>query len=178
MVAVQGIRAGRAFVELGVSDRLTAGLKRAQRQLRAFSAGVRAIGQRMVAASVAAATPLALSTTVFAGFEQRMARVRALTGATGKDFTRLSDEAKRLGEQTVFSASQAADAMSFFALAGFSVEQILKAIGPTLNLAAAGALAGLGAGTAAERTAKATEETARHTKRLAEAAGLGGITFT
>ncbi len=140
MAAAQGIRAGRAFVELGVSDKLTAGLKKAQRQLQTFSAGVRSIGQKLVAASVAAATPLAISGTVFAGFEQRMARVRALSGATGKDFERLSNEAKRLGETTVFSASQAADAMSFFALAGFDVDQILKAIGPTLNLAAAGQL--------------------------------------
>ena len=140
MVAAQGIRAGRAFVELGVSDKLTGGLRKAQRRLKAFGASVRSIGQRMVAVSAAAVTPFAVSTTVFAGFEQRMARVRALTGATGKDFDRLADMAKRLGESTVFSASQAADAMGFFALAGFDVDQILRAIGPTLNLAAAGQL--------------------------------------
>ena len=140
MAGAQGIRAGRAFVELGVSDRLTRGLKRARQRLQAFAGGVRRIGQRMVAASAAAVTPLAVGATVFASFEQRMARVKALTGATGKDFQRLSDEARRLGETTVFSASQAAEAMSFFALAGFKVDEILKAIGPTLNLAAAGQL--------------------------------------
>lgn len=52
-----------------------------------------------------------------------MARVKALTGATGEQFTRLEQEAKRLGATTVFSASQAAEAMSSFALAGFSVDQ-------------------------------------------------------
>ena len=140
MGATQGIRAGRAFVELGVSDKLTAGLRRAQRRLKAFGDAVRSIGARLVRASAAAIAPLAASGVIFAGFEQRMARVRALTGATGKDFQRLADEARRLGESTVFSASQAAEAMSFFALAGFDVEQILKAIGPTLNLAAAGQL--------------------------------------
>ena len=77
----------------------------------------------------AAIAPLAASGVVFAGFEQRMARVKALTGATGEDFQRLSDEARRLGESTVFSASQAAEAMSFFALAGFKVDEILKAAG-------------------------------------------------
>jgi TP901 family phage tail tape measure protein len=140
MAKTSGIRAGRAFVELGVSDKLTAGLRAAQRRLKAFGEGVRSMGQRLVVASAVAAAPFALSSTVFANFEQSMARVQALTGATGKDFQRLSDEAKRLGESTVFSASQAADAMGFFALAGFDVEQILKAIGPTLNLAAAGQL--------------------------------------
>jgi len=140
MANTQGIRAGRAFVELGVSDKLTAGLKRAQQRLQAFGAGVRSIGTNLIKVSAAVATPLVIGTTVFAGFEQQMARVRALTGATGRDFQRLADEAKRLGETTVFSASQAAEAMSFFALAGFDVGQILKAIGPTLNLAAAGQL--------------------------------------
>lgn len=140
MANTRAIRAGRAFVELGVSDKLTAGLRRAQRRLKAFGDGVRSIGQKLVTASVAAITPLAVSGTIFAGFEQRMARVKALTGATGREFQRLSDEARRLGESTVFSASQAADAMSFFALAGFDVAQILRSIGPTLNLAAAGQL--------------------------------------
>jgi len=140
MAATQGIRAGRAFVELGVNDRLTAGLRRAQRRLRAFGDQVQSIGQRLVGISAAAATPFALSGAAFATFEQSMARVQALTGATAADFQRLSNAAKRLGESTVFSASQAADAMGFFALAGFDVEQILKSIGPTLNLAAAGQL--------------------------------------
>lgn len=140
MAGAQGIRAGRAFVELGVSDRLTAGLKAAQRRLKAFGAGVRSIGQQLAAASAVAATPLVLSSATFATFEQSMARVRALTNASETDFQRLAGEAKRLGESTVFSASQAADAMGFFALAGFDVEQILRAIGPTLNLAAAGQL--------------------------------------
>ncbi len=140
MADTRGIRAGRAFVELGVSDKLTAGLKAAQRRLQAFGNGVRSIGQRLVASAALAAAPLAVSAPVFASFEQSMARVRALTNATEKDFERLSAEAKHLGETTVFSASQAADAMGFFALAGYSVDQILKSIGPTLDLAAAGQL--------------------------------------
>lgn len=138
--ATRGIRAGRAFVELGVSDRLTAGLRRAQARLKAFGSNVQAMGQRLVAASAMAAAPLAASSITFARFEQSMARVRALTGASERDLKRLEAEAKRLGESTVFSASQAAEAMGFFALAGFDVDQILRAMVPTLNLAAAGQL--------------------------------------
>lgn len=138
MASTSGIRAGRAFVELGVNDKLTAGLKKAQAQLRAFGDGVKAIGVEMVKVSAAVAAPFAASTMVFAGFEQEMARVRALTGATGDDFAALEKEARRLGEMTVFSARQAAEAMSFFALAGFDVQKILKSVGPALNLAAAG----------------------------------------
>jgi hypothetical protein len=45
----KGIRAGKAFVELGVSDKLTAGLRRAQKRLQAFGAGLRSIGTRITA---------------------------------------------------------------------------------------------------------------------------------
>ena len=91
-----GIRAGRAFVELGVSDKLTAGLKRAQRKLRAFGDNVRATGQTLLRTSAIAAAPFALSAVAFAGFEQRMARVKALTGAVGNDFKRLEIAALKL----------------------------------------------------------------------------------
>lgn len=140
MAAAQGIRAGRAYVELGVADKLTGGLKKAQARLQAFGAGVKSLGTKLTGAAVVAGLPVAGAMKVFATFEQSMARVRALTGASAADFQRLSSTAKRMGETTVFTAGQAADAMSFFALAGFKVDQILTAIGPTLNLAAAGQL--------------------------------------
>jgi TP901 family phage tail tape measure protein len=133
------IRAGRAFIEIFADDsKLVRGLKRARAKLRAFGASVKASGAQMLRVSAVMAAPFALASGVFAKFEQSMARVQALTGATGRDFKRLSTKAKRLGQTTVFSASQAAEAMSFFALAGLDVQQIFTAIGPTLNLAAAG----------------------------------------
>jgi len=54
----RGIRAGRAFVELGVSDKLTAGLRRAQKQLEAFGAGLRSVGTRLAGIGAAAITAL------------------------------------------------------------------------------------------------------------------------
>ena len=92
----------------------------------------------MLSVSGLAAVPFALSAKAFANFEQQMARVKALTGATGDDFAKLESLAKKMGATTVFSASQAAEAMSYFALAGFDTQQIMDALGPTLNLAAAG----------------------------------------
>lgn len=73
----------------------------------------------------------------FAEFESQMNRVRALTGATGEDFQRLTDQARELGRTTVFTASEAADAMGFLAQAGFETEEIFKALPGTLELAAA-----------------------------------------
>jgi len=137
--AVGAIKAARAYVELFADDsKLVRGLRRAQAKLKAFGRSIQQFGRRLLSVGSLAAVPFALSAKTFANFESQMARVKALTGATESQFTRLEKEAKRLGATTVFSASQAAEAMSSFALAGFDVDQILSAIGPTLDLAAAG----------------------------------------
>lgn len=70
-------------------------------------------------------------------FQSSMNRVQALTGSTGDELKALSDQAKELGISTQFSASQAADAMGFLAMAGFDANQILGTLPDTLNLAAA-----------------------------------------
>lgn len=79
-------------------------------------------------------------TIAFGTFEQKMARVKALTSATDEEFTRLNHTARMLGRETVFSANQAAQAMSAFALQGFKTNQIIAAMPTTLNLAAVGQL--------------------------------------
>ena len=78
--------------------------------------------------------------TTAMNFEKSMQAVAAVSGATGKDFTSLTALAKQLGRTTQFSASEAAGAMEMLAMAGLSTEQMLKATGPTLNLAAAGGI--------------------------------------
>jgi TP901 family phage tail tape measure protein len=73
-----------------------------------------------------------------AQFESAMNQVAAVSGATGKQFQDLEKLAKELGETTSFSASQAAEGMSFLAMAGFEVNDILQSMPGVLNLAAAG----------------------------------------
>jgi len=70
-------------------------------------------------------------------FESSMNQVKAVTNATGDEFTALSDQAKLLGRTTQFSASEAADAMYFLASAGFNTTDVMKAMPGVLNLAAA-----------------------------------------
>lgn len=84
----------------------------------------------------------AISAVAFtaASFEKRMARVQAITSATASEMVQLTSAARTMGKETVFSANQAAEAMGFFAQAGFNVTKILKSLEPTLNLAAAGQL--------------------------------------
>lgn len=48
MAGAGDIRAGRAYVELGVDDKIAAGLKRAQRQLEAFGNSVRTAGANLL----------------------------------------------------------------------------------------------------------------------------------
>lgn len=72
-----------------------------------------------------------------AKFEKSMNEVKAVSGATGKDFTNLNDLAKQLGISTKFSASEAADGMAFLARAGFKTNEIIGALPGVLDLAAA-----------------------------------------
>ncbi|MCZ4281692.1 phage tail tape measure protein [Kiloniella laminariae] len=75
-------------------------------------------------------------------FEEQMSRVGALARVdkTSEDFKLLTDTAKKLGETTHFSASQAAEGMGFLAMAGFETSDILKTMPGLLNLAKAGSM--------------------------------------
>ncbi len=137
MANTSGIRAGRAFVELGVSDKLTAGLRRAQRRLRAFGDRVRSVGARLTAVSAGVGAGFVISTRIFAGFDDRMRVVRAVTGATEQQFESLRAEAKRLGRTTSFTAGQVADAMTELGRAGFTPQAILDSTEAVLALARA-----------------------------------------
>ena len=75
-----------------------------------------------------------------AQFEQAMSTVQAVTGATADQFDRLNEVAQSLGETTRFSATEAANAMTFLARAGFDTAEILGSIEGTLQLAQAGAI--------------------------------------
>lgn len=76
-------------------------------------------------------------------FQKAMSGVGAISGAVGKDFAALESQAKSLGATTKFTAIEAADGMKFLAQAGFETSEILLALPPTLDLAAASNL-GLG----------------------------------
>lgn len=75
-----------------------------------------------------------------AKFDKTMSRVAALTKAVGQDFKDLENLALRMGTTTEFTASQAAEAMTFLSQAGFDTNQIMKALPGTLQLASAAQL--------------------------------------
>ncbi|MDD5049290.1 MAG: phage tail tape measure protein, partial [Methanoregulaceae archaeon] len=71
-------------------------------------------------------------------FQQSMANVASVTGGGVEAQKALSAAAREAGATTVFSASQAADAMYFMASAGWKDQQIVAGLNDTLKLAAAG----------------------------------------
>ena len=75
--------------------------------------------------------------TTFAKFEKQMAAVRAISGATDEQFKELTDSARKLGETTVFTATEVGKLQEEFARLGFDPHQILAAQAATLDLAAA-----------------------------------------
>ena len=139
---------------LSLQDRASAGLENirnrmtalrdvSQEMMKKFDEGAK----QMVAgfASIAAGAKVlgalnstfGASVTTAADFEQAMARVGAVSGATGEDFEKLSKQARDLGRDTQYSASQAAASQESLARAGFKTNEIIDAMPGLLNMAAA-----------------------------------------
>lgn len=73
-------------------------------------------------------------------FDKSMAQVAATMGQTVDEITELRDFAKEMGSTTAFSASQAADALNYMALAGYDAATSMEMLPNVLNLAAAGGI--------------------------------------
>lgn len=74
---------------------------------------------------------------VGSSFEAGMSKVKAVSGASNKDMEELSAKAKQMGATTKFSASEAADAMNYMAMAGWKTKDMLNGIEGIMSLAAA-----------------------------------------
>lgn len=86
-------------------------------------------------APILGAGAAAVKTT--ADFDKSMSQVKAVSGATGEDFDALRDKAREMGATTKFSASDAADAMNYMAMAGWKANDMLGGISGIMDLAAA-----------------------------------------
>lgn len=141
------------------SSQYESGLQQAQ-------SGAQSMGSRIgsalgTAAKVGAAALAAATTAVVAfgkssvdagmSFDQSMSQVAATMGYTSEelhdsssqaaqDMERLRDFAQEMGRTTSFSATQAADALNYMALAGYTVDESIDTLPTVLNLAAAGSM--------------------------------------
>lgn len=123
---------------------LQKGLKISQNEIQSFvghiatsSAQLKKFGRTTTLISGAVAAMGIMINSVFAKFEQSMANTVSVLGGTEKEMKQLSATARKMGETTIFSASQAADAMYYLASAGYDANQVMGALKGTLDLAAA-----------------------------------------
>ena len=70
-------------------------------------------------------------------FDSEMSKVKAISGGSGDEFDQLRNKAREMGAKTKFSATEAAQAMSYMAMAGWDNKQMLDGIDGIMNLAAA-----------------------------------------
>jgi len=98
MATAQGIRAGRAFVELFADDtKLVRGLRQAEKKLKAFGNSVRNLGLKTVAFGSAILAPLAASAKLFSGFGDSVAKMARRTGLTVEALSELQYAAGQSG---------------------------------------------------------------------------------
>lgn len=95
------------------------------------------VGNKVMPASLAVVGLGTAAVKTAADFDSAMAQVAAVSGATGDDLQALRDKAREMGEITKFSASEAASAMNYMAMAGWKTGDMLSGIEGIMNLAAA-----------------------------------------
>lgn len=138
MSGAAGIRAGRAYVEIGAdSAALRAAMSAAESALKGFGAAIAGVGRDLLDVGLTFLKPFTASLGVFMDFEYAMAKVASRTNTAGEAFQELTDEARRIGRETVFMAVDAAEAMNQFSASGFSARDILLMTSDATNLAAA-----------------------------------------
>lgn len=107
-------------------------------KIKAAGEKISSVGQAMTTAitlPVIALGTAAVKTA--ADFDASMSKVAAVSGASGADFDALRSKAREMGATTKFSATEAADAMNYMAMAGWKTEDMLNGVEGIMNLAAA-----------------------------------------
>lgn len=99
------------------------------------------VGAAAVGVATTAATAFAKGAVdVGAQFDASMSQVAATMGTTVDEIGELRNFAQEMGASTAFSATEAADALNYMALAGYTADESMQALPNVLNLAAAGGI--------------------------------------
>ena len=114
---------------------------KAQGAMAKFSGTAKSALKGVAVAAGAAGTAISAmagyAVKVGSSFEEGMSKVSAISGAAGGDLEKLTDKAKEMGAKTKFSATEAASAFEYMAMAGWKTEDMLNGIEGIMNLAAA-----------------------------------------
>lgn len=140
-----------AYLELDTS-KFTKGFVSARNDLQQFNNSSASISTRMTglsnamvavgstltkSVSVPLATIGAMALKTTADFDAGMSEVKAISGATGTEFKQLETKAIQMGAKTKYSATEAASAFKYMAMAGWDTNDMLSGISGVMNLAAA-----------------------------------------
>lgn len=126
---------GKIVIETGLDTKgIETGLKKVSSIAKT---GIATTVTAISGMSTALAGVAGYSIKVGSSFEAGMSKVQAVSGASNEQLQRLSDKAKEMGATTKFSATEAADAMNYMAMAGWKTEDMLNGIDGIMNLAAA-----------------------------------------
>ena len=106
-------------------------------KLKTVGSAIEGVGQKLMPVTAAVGGLGAVAVKVASDFDSAMSQVAAVSGATGKDLEALRDKAREMGSKTKFSASEAAEAMNYMAMAGWKTGDMLSGIEGIMNLAAA-----------------------------------------
>ena len=102
--------------------------------------GLKAVGIAAAAASAAVGAIGTASVQAGREFDASMSQVAATMGVTTDEIGELRDFAQEMGRTTAFSATEAADALNYMALAGYDAQTSMDMLPTVLNLAAAGGI--------------------------------------
>ena len=100
MSVAKSVLAGRAVVELGLRDKLTAALKSAKKRLESFGKTLNVIGAGLIGASGAVLGPMSASLLVFASYGDHLAKMAARLGLTTEALSELGHAAGLSGANT------------------------------------------------------------------------------
>lgn len=113
--------------------------ERTERKARSAGQGFSEAGNKMALAGGVIAAGLGLAANTAINFEKQISAIGAVSGATRAELEQLRQKALQIGQDTSFSATEAALAMEDLAKAGVSVTDIMSgAADATVALAAAG----------------------------------------
>lgn len=134
---VLGIKADIKQLRLGLHQGMSEIKSFSTDVSRTTAADMSRLGLGLGAVSSIAMAAGAKGIKVFADFEQAIANTASVTGDTTEGMKTLEKYARKMGKTTVFTATQAGDAMYYLASAGYDAREIMSSLNGILSLAAA-----------------------------------------
>ena len=97
--------------------------------------GIKGVGSTLTLATVPLTAFGTGAIKTASDFQAGMSKVQALSGATSEDMKKLEAKAREMGATTKYSATEAAEGLSYMALAGWDADQMAAGLEPALKLA-------------------------------------------